>query len=310
MSTDPIDDFRNLLNALPAARSVDPADGPDFEGRGQLGSFNRWLKIWSDSKSKAARPGIAIFAGAHGISSHGVDSRSDAQTVAFVQAAGDGSAAIAKLCAASNIGLKVLDLALEHPTGDISRQPALDPRGCAATIAFGMEAAAGGSDLLCISALGAGGDVAASALLAALSGGTAANWADTEAPVHFRMRQEALIEATLARLSTFEVRDGMTLICEVGGREIAALAGAITAARMERIPVLLDGIPALAAALALRSLKDDAIEHCLLAAAPQRGLAAKLAFEAGLGVVAGASLKGSPGMDGALAIQTVRLAAV
>jgi hypothetical protein len=55
-----------------------------------------------------------------------------------------GGAAINQICLAYDLGLKVLDLALEVPTGDITTGPAMDETDCARTIAFGMEAVAGG----------------------------------------------------------------------------------------------------------------------------------------------------------------------
>jgi nicotinate-nucleotide--dimethylbenzimidazole phosphoribosyltransferase len=51
----------------------------------------------------------------------------------------------------------------------------------------------------------------------------------------------------------------------VGGREIAAIAGAILAARTQRIPVLLDGFVVCAAAAVLQALDDSALDHCMAA---------------------------------------------
>ena len=51
----------------------------------------------------------------------------------------------------------------------------------------------------------------------------------------------------------------------LGGRELAAIAGAIIAARHHRIPVLLDGYVATAAAAVLRCANSRALDHCLAA---------------------------------------------
>lgn len=305
MTTDPLDDIRQLLEKLPAAHAV--AAGPDaspFDSAGRLADMANWLKLWSGGKSTAARPSIAIFAGAHGLLPNGVVASTDAETRAFVEDAGQGNGLISRLCSGSNIGLKVLDLALEHPTADISRTPALDARGAAATIAFGMEAAAGGNDLLCLSSVGAGGDVAASAVLAKLTDGDMAAWADPQAPKHLQMRQADLIGAALARS---DKTDGLAIVADLGGREIAALCGAIIAARMERIPVVLDGLPAIAAAAALSSAGKGVLDHCRLAARPLRGAVA--ANSASLKWIAGESANAAPGVDSAVAVQVLRLAA-
>jgi hypothetical protein len=46
---------------------------------------------------------------------------------------------------------------------------------------------------------------------------------------------------------------------------LAALAGAVVAARVARLPVVLDGFPALAAAAALHRINGSALDHCILA---------------------------------------------
>ena len=48
----------------------------------------------------------------------------------------------------------------------------------------------------------------------------------------------------------------------MGGRELAAIAGAVLAARSRRIPVLLDGFVATSAVLPLARLAPDALDHC------------------------------------------------
>src|SRR5690606_33661918 len=63
----------------------------------------------------------------------------------------------------------------------------------------------------------------------------------------------------------------------VGGREIAAMAGAIIAARAERIPVLLDGYPAIAAAALLHAVNPDAVGHCCFASTTGKAAADRLA---------------------------------
>lgn len=309
--TSPLDDIRQLLAQLPPGRPPAPVvEEAAFAGRGRLGEFEAWIKRWSDGKSTVSRPGIAIFVGAHGLLPHGLTTETDAAARDFLTGAASGEALVAGICAASNIGLKVLELALDYATGDISRAQAMDLRGSAATMAFGMEAAAGGNDLVCLAGVGAGGDVAAATLLAALTNGDGAGWTDPAAPAHLRMRREAFINAGLMRaLSACHADDGLALIGETGGREIAAIAGAIVAARMERIPVILEGLPALAAAIALDSTHKGAADHCMLAAKPQFEAAAKAAFNANLEWVSAQGLGAAPGANSALAVQTLRLAA-
>ena len=49
----------------------------------------------------------------------------------------------------------------------------------------------------------------------------------------------------------------------LGGREIAAIAGAILAARLNRVPVILDGFVCSAAASVRHRLSPAALDHCI-----------------------------------------------
>src|SRR5690606_34590341 len=68
------------------------------------------------------------------------------------------------LCYRHGVGLKVYDLAIDLPSGDSRTGDSLSEQDSAATMAFGMEAVAGGMDLLALSRFGGGGEAAAAAL--------------------------------------------------------------------------------------------------------------------------------------------------
>ena len=57
--------------------------------------------------------------------------------------------------------------------------------------------------------------------------------------------------------------DPLEVLRRVGGRELAAMAGAILAARMQHIPVVIDGYVATAAAAVLHAMRPDALDHCV-----------------------------------------------
>ena len=59
--------------------------------------------------------------------------------------------------------------------------------------------------------------------------------------------------------------DPLAVLAVLGGEELAAIAGAILAARMGHIPVLLDGYACTAAAAVLYRLDSSALDHCLVA---------------------------------------------
>jgi len=278
-----------------------------FEGGG-LETMAVWLSTWSGRMpAQVSKPVIAIFAGSHGIARHGVSGPSEAQARSYVGSISAGQGALARLCAGGNVGLKMLDLALDIPTGDISQDVALDERACAATIAFGMEAVAGGHDLICLSSVGPGGSASAAAVLAAMFDGKAWPWVGGGDQQHILLREIAAIDAALALHKT-KPGDPLEMMRRLGGREIAAMAGAIIAARMEKTPVVLDGLAALAAAAVLQHMRPDAVAHCMLAAQPPLARAAEAARIIGLEWLALESGGAGPGVDAVLGVGLLRAA--
>ncbi|MEM9574732.1 MAG: nicotinate-nucleotide--dimethylbenzimidazole phosphoribosyltransferase, partial [Pseudomonadota bacterium] len=76
-------------------------------------------------------------------------------------------------------------------------------------------------------------------------------------------RKAEVIEQAVA-LHKDHLKDPFEVLRRLGGREIAAMAGAILAARVERIPVIVDGFVATSAAAILHAASPDALDHCLL----------------------------------------------
>jgi nicotinate-nucleotide--dimethylbenzimidazole phosphoribosyltransferase len=162
------------------------------------------------------------------------------------------------------------------PTPDIAAEDAMDEQACAATIAFGMEAIAGGTDLLCLGEMGIGNTTVAAAILCALYGGAPAEWVGpgTGVDADGLARKTAAVADAVARLGG--ERDPLEILRRLGGREIAALVGAILAARLQRVPVLLDGYVVAAAAAVVHAHDPRGLDHCLAAhrsAEPAHGAA-------------------------------------
>jgi nicotinate-nucleotide--dimethylbenzimidazole phosphoribosyltransferase len=140
----------------------------------------------------------------------------------------------------------------------------LEEKEAAATFAFGMEAIAGDVDLLCLGEMGIGNTTIAAAIYNALYGGSAADWAGRGTGVDDLglARKIVAVEAAIA-YHKGNLADPLEVMRRLGGREIAAIAGAILAARMERIPVVLDGYVVCAAAAILHALDKTALDHCI-----------------------------------------------
>ncbi|MEW9808290.1 nicotinate-nucleotide--dimethylbenzimidazole phosphoribosyltransferase [Mesorhizobium sp. ZMM04-5] len=316
----PFDDFRNLMRELPAGDAAAAARVRELFGRADkpAGSLGRmeglavWLAEWSGGAPPAVnRPLVAIFAGTHGVAGRAVSPRPIEATARAVELCAAGGAAINQVCLAHDLGLKVFDLALDLPTQDITRDAALDERACAATMAFGMEAVGGGVDLLCLGDIGVGGSTVASAILCLLHGGAGADWVGkgSGADADMLRRKAEAVDAAVA-LHGAHRRDPFEVLRRVGGRECAAIAGAIIAARAEKVPVILDGHASIAAASVLHAVNPAILGHCIVAARPVDAGLARAAETLGLAPLLDLQLAHDEAVGAALAAGLVRAAAM
>ncbi len=269
----PFDSLRDLIALMPvaseasreavAARQAVLTKPPGSLGR--LEDIPAFLAAWQGKPEPSIdRPLVAVFVGNHGVVENGVSAYPASVTRAMMDNFTAGGAAINQICAAYGIGLKVFDLALDIPTKDITEAPALEEKEAAATFAFGMEAIAGDVDLLCLGEMGIGNTTIAAAIYHALYGGAAADWVGRGTGVndHGLARKIAAVEAAVAHHGAY-LSDPLEVMRRLGGREIAAIAGAIMAARIQRIPVVLDGYVVCAAAAILQALDNRALDHCI-----------------------------------------------
>ena len=269
----PFDEIRLLFANLPkpCAESVKAVRARDAEltkppgALGRLEEIVEWLAAWQGrAEPSIARPLVAVFAANHGVVAKGVSAFPASVTQQMLDNFTAGGAAINQICKSFGVGLKVFELALERPTQDFSEEPAMEEAAAAATLAYGMEAVADGVDLLAPGEMGIGNTTSAAAIYAALYGGPAALWTGRGTGVDDAglERKNAAIDAALA-LHAGHLDDPLEILRRVGGREIAGMMGAILAARLARVPVVLDGYVACAAAALLHAMHEDAIAHCL-----------------------------------------------
>jgi nicotinate-nucleotide--dimethylbenzimidazole phosphoribosyltransferase len=273
--TNPFAEILDLLLLVPegdeeAVDAIRIRDGQLTKPAGSLGRLEElveWLARWQGKAEPSLdNPMVAIFAANHGVTAQGVSAYPREVTVQMVKNFTDGGAAISQICALHELNLRVFELALELPTGDITLEPAMDERMCAATIAYGMEAVAGGPDCLAIGEMGIGNTTVAAALFAALHGGSGADWVGRGTGVDDAglARKIGAVDRALARHGASGA-DPLGLLARLGGREIAAMLGALVAARHQKIPVLVDGFVATAAAAVAHAVNPEAIDHCVFA---------------------------------------------
>jgi nicotinate-nucleotide--dimethylbenzimidazole phosphoribosyltransferase len=112
--------------------------------------------------------------------------------------------------------------------------------------------------------MGIGNTTIAAAIYYALYGGRAEDWVGRGTGVDDagHCRKTIAVERAVA-LHRAELGDPIEILRCLGGREIAAIAGAIVAARLQRIPVILDGYVVCAAAAILHSCDPHALDHCI-----------------------------------------------
>lgn len=232
---------------------------------GRLEDIVAFLAAWQAKPEPSLdHPAAIIFAGNHKVANRGVSAYPVSATRAMVDNFHAGGAAINQLCKSSGLDLKVYDLALDSPAKDITEEPALEEAEAAEAFRFGMKAAGGSFDLICLGDMGIGNTTSAAAIYCALYGGEAKDWAGrgTGLEEEGLKRKIAVIEAALARHEA-HIGDPLEILRRLGGREIAAIAGAITGARWHRAPVILDGYVVCAAAAILHAMDRGALDHCL-----------------------------------------------
>lgn len=310
--------FRALLKTLPdadteAVRQVAEREAVLTKPPGALGrleALTEWVASWQRAwPPRTEQSVVAVFAGNHGVVARGVAPYPQEVTEQMVANFRAGGAAINQFCEVAGAGLKVIELALEIPTGDITREPAMDERVCAATMAFGREAIAEGADILCLGEMGIGNTTIAAALCHGLYGGDAEDWVGpgTGSEGEVLARKIDAVRDAVA-LHADHLSDPLEVLRRLGGREFAAIAGAILSARYENVPVILDGYGATAAAAVLHAMNPAALHHCIaghLSAEPAHGaLLEKLGMEPLLDL----GLRLGEGTGAALALQIVKSA--
>jgi nicotinate-nucleotide--dimethylbenzimidazole phosphoribosyltransferase len=268
-----IPELRALCLDLPAGHPAASAAVAAREARltkppqslGRLEELVGWLAHWQGrSPPRLERVAVLIFAGNHGVTRQGVSAYPAEVTAQMVANFSAGGAAINQLARNAGATLRVVPLALDRPTADFTEQPALSEAEFIAAARTGYEAVTPGCDLICLGEMGIGNTTAAAALAAALFGGGGARWAGRGTGVDDEglARKRAVIDRALMRHAGV-LHDPLQIAAALGGRELAAIMGAVLAARRHSIPVVLDGFVCTAAAAPLARLRGDTLAHAL-----------------------------------------------
>jgi nicotinate-nucleotide--dimethylbenzimidazole phosphoribosyltransferase len=272
MQFDSLDDIRKFCRDLPDgdARAADAAARRQevlTKPPGSLGRLEElaiWLARWQARElPKLDHVTIAVFAGNHGVAARGVSAYPQAVTEQMVANFASGGAAINQIAGLAGADLRVVPIELERPTRDFTIAPAMDVDEFLAAIDIGYRTVPPDCDLLAVGEMGIANTTAAAMLCSALIDGGAARWAGRGTGVDDEglARKRAAIEAALGFHRAI-LGDPLAVAAALGGRELAAIAGATLAARANRIPVLLDGFVATAAVVPLTRLNAAVLDHC------------------------------------------------
>lgn len=261
--------IRAALAAAPGSNTAAVAAAADRNGQltkppgalGRLEDLAQWYCGWrGDGRARVTAPQVLVFAGNHGVTAQGVSAFPAEVTVQMVANFRAGGAAINQLSDLAGATMDVHALDLDRPTADFTQGPAMSESEACAAFATGWEAVSDGADLLVTGEMGIGNTTSAAAISAALLGGD--DWVGRGTGVDDAglTRKRAAVEAGLAANAG---RTGLEVLTALGGREIAAMAGAIAGARARGIPVILDGFICSAAALCLWAEDKGALDHCI-----------------------------------------------
>jgi nicotinate-nucleotide--dimethylbenzimidazole phosphoribosyltransferase len=273
-------------------------------------------------------PAVVVFAADHGVAAAGVTMWPQDITAGMVANFVTGGAAINAIARQVGAAVHVIDVGvagdvrahagvrhhkIRAGTRNLAEEPAMTRAEAVAALDVGVLVATdlvgAGHDLLVTGDMGIGNTTAAAALLATLcrrsasdvTGPGAGSDAETLA------RKLRVVDAAADRAASHS--DPLAVLADVGGLEIAALAGLIVAAAAAYVPVVVDGVITLAALVTADALVPSVAAHCIVGhRSPEPGATVALAH-CGLEPLVDLGLRLGEGTGGCLAIPIVQAAA-
>jgi nicotinate-nucleotide--dimethylbenzimidazole phosphoribosyltransferase len=332
---------RALASTLARIEPVDAAAGEEAQRlldgktkpRGSLGQLEtlvcRIASIRRTATIGPLRPALVVAAGDHGVAVEDVSAYPQQVTRQMLENFAAGGAAVNVLSNEMGARLVVVDAGVVEPvehesvrslrlgagTANLAVGPAMTRwqalSGLAKGIELAEELAGDGFGLLALGDMGIANTTAAAALAAALlpaepeavcGRGTGIDDAGLG-------RKVAVVRRALARHGARR-DDVVGTLADLGGFEIAVLAGVCLGAAAARVPILLDGFVTGTAALVAARLSAASAEHMIAAhRSPEPGHALVLA-ELGLRPLLDLGLRLGEGSGAALALPLVQSALV
>jgi nicotinate-nucleotide--dimethylbenzimidazole phosphoribosyltransferase len=270
---------------------------------------------------------IAVFAGDHGVVASGVTPWPSEVTAQMVMNFANGGAAINVIARSIGATVTVVDvgvateldpsLPIEHRnvrrgTADLSKGPAMTAQDANRALEVGSaiahELIEQGANLLVTGEMGIGNTTPSAVLIGALcdADALAVTGRGTGIDNAHLARKQSIVADALRRV---EGLGPDVLLAQVGGLEIAALAGFIATASAHRIPVVLDGVIALAAACVAEALHPGAMTGCIAGHRSTEPAASIALAHLGLTPMVDLQLRLGEGSGAAVAVPLVQIAA-
>lgn len=210
-------------------------------------ALSGWMRRAQQSCApKMIHPRLSLLLAAHGFA----DSESKKHYKNFLDTITKGVSLVNDLCVAANTDLRVYDMDLDHPNENIFLSDvhvSCPDESFVRALAYGMMAVEPGLDLLAAHATGPGSDNAAHALL----------------HLHGARINQDLSSLTVEKIiQKSNKSNGFEALQKIGGFEMAALAGLITAARLANCPVLVSGTTAAAVLWCMVTENEHSLDHC------------------------------------------------
>jgi nicotinate-nucleotide--dimethylbenzimidazole phosphoribosyltransferase len=228
------------------------------------------------------RPAVAVFAGDHGVVRSGVTPWPQEVTARMVGNLARGGAAVNVLARRAGAAVHVVDVGvaadlsdldgIRHAnvrpgTADLAVEPAMATADACTALDVGAQVAADlvelGHDLLVTGEMGIGNTTPSAAIVAALTGEDAPTVTGRGTGIDDAMlaTKTAVVASGVARTARW--LDPVSVLAEVGGLEIAALAGFVVGGATAGVPVLVDGVIACAALLVAEALVPGVRDRCI-----------------------------------------------
>ena len=233
---------------------------------GRLEELACFMAMWQETeRPKSDKAQVLIFAGNHGACDQGINPFPQEITLQMVENFNKGGAAINQLAGQNGAELNVILLAGGKQTSDFTKGPAMSEEECLDALNVGANSVDLNSDILLLGEMGIGNSTISAALCLASFGGHSKDWVGAGTGSDLRGIELKRKVVDLAHsVNAAKLVSSFEILCAMGGREQAAICGALVAARKHRIPVLLDGFIACSSVAPLSTHKGI-FDHVLVA---------------------------------------------